>query len=140
LESPWFIYKPSINETMLDVMGHLNHARYLMLYEDARWQHFHDYGYTLEYMQTQQRGFVVIDAYITYQKEVKHREDISIRTRFLNMTKKVWTIEQEMLRPDGTQASTISLKAGVFDLKERRLTSADPEWLRTFWQKIESET
>lgn len=132
MDSHWFEHKTLIQETMLDVMGHLNHARYLTLYEEARWQHFYDAGHSLDAMMDAQMGFVVIDAYVSYLKEVKNREWITIRTRFLGMDRKVWTVEQEMIRPDGTQASTIKLKAGVFDLKQRKLRSMDPNWLKTF--------
>lgn len=132
MHTKWFEYKYLVTETMLDIMGHMNHARYLTVFEEARWQLCRDQGFTLEVMQKEGIGFVILDAYVRYQKEVKNRDELVIRTRFSGMETKIWNVEHEMQRADGTVLATGKLKAGLFDLKARKLLSPQPSWLERF--------
>ncbi len=132
LITDWYEYKTLVNETMLDLMGHLNHARYLQIFEEARWQLCYDAGFTLEVMQGQGLGFVILDAYIQYKKEVKNRDELTIRTRFSGLGSKIWTIDHEMVRANGTLCSTVQMKAGLFDLKARKLVNPPEDWITRF--------
>ncbi|RZA14855.1 MAG: acyl-CoA thioesterase [Proteobacteria bacterium] len=132
MDSGWFEYKCLITETMIDIMGHLNHARYLTIFEESRWQLCFDKGFSMEKMQSDGIGFVILDAYIRYSKEVKNRDLLTIRTRFSNLEEKIWIVDHEMIRADGTVCATAQLKAGLFDLKARRLANPQASWLERF--------
>ncbi|MBC7661866.1 MAG: acyl-CoA thioesterase [Chitinophagaceae bacterium] len=135
MDSGWFELRYLVTETMLDIMGHLNHARYLTIFEEARWQLCFDKGFSLDVMLKDGIGFVILDAYIRYIKEVKNRDELTIRTRFSNLEQKIWIVDHEMIRADGTICATIQLKAGLFDLKRRRLADPQPSWLERFSAK-----
>ena len=135
METTWYEYQTLVTETMLDIMGHLNHARYLTLYEEARWQLCNDAGHSLQVMQRENLGFVILDAYVQYKKEVCNRDALIIRTRFCEMNNKVWTIEQTMERTDGVICSTIKIKAALFDLKARKLVIPTATW----WEKFQAK-
>ena len=55
-------YHGHILETHLDAFGHLNNARYLELYEQARWRWLEERGITLETIQATGVGLVILKA------------------------------------------------------------------------------
>ena len=47
-ENPVFKYPVQIGESHLDTFGHVNNAKYLEIFEDARWELISKNGYGLE--------------------------------------------------------------------------------------------
>jgi len=132
VESIEYRYELIVRESMLDVMGHLNHAAYLTLFEEARWDLCANQGMTIEFMQERGIGLVVIEAQIRYRKEVRARERLIIKTRFSDVERKIWKASQTMEKSSGELCSTIQIKGTVFDLKTRKFISADAEWRSVF--------
>lgn len=135
MESPEFVYEVIIKESMLDMMGHLNHAAYLTVFEEARWDICARQGMTIERMQERGIGLVVIEANIHYRKELRARDRVVIRTRFLDIDRKIWRVSQTMHKDDKELCSTLHIKGAVFHLQERRLILGDAEWRSVFLGK-----
>jgi YbgC/YbaW family acyl-CoA thioester hydrolase len=135
VESVEYRFETVVKETMLDAMGHLNHAAYLTVFEDARWDLCKAQGMTVEKMLARGIGLVVIEAHIQYRREVRGGEPILIKTRFLDVDRKIWRVEQTMENAAGTVCSTLQLKGGMFDLKQRKILLADSEWRAVFLGK-----
>ena len=124
-----FEYPLTILETHLDVYGHVNNATYLRLYEDARWDFITKNGYGFAKIQELGLGPIVLEAHVTYKKELSAREEVLIRSWVKGMKNRlIMEIEQEMLKK-GEVASTLLLTVGFFDLKARRLIPPTKEWL-----------
>jgi YbgC/YbaW family acyl-CoA thioester hydrolase len=137
MESIEYHYEVIVRESLLDVMGHLNHAAYLTLFEEARWDICAKQGMTIEAMQERGVGLVVIEAQIQYRKEVRARDRLIIKTRFSDVERKIWRVVQTMEKSSGELCSTIQIKGTVFDLKTRKIIAADAEWRSVFLgQKI----
>lgn len=118
-----------IYETWLDSFGHVNHAKYLELYEQARWDWLSLYQISTETIQQTGIGPVVLEVKVRYLRELKAREHIRISTRLRHFHRKTFQIEQQMLRlKDGLLASELHLTGGILDLRERRLITPPPEW------------
>ena len=73
-------YKVIIREGHLDTFGHVNNARYLDLYEEARWDLITNNGYGLKRVQELKQGPVILDLNLTFKKEITNREEITIET------------------------------------------------------------
>ena len=118
-----------VYETWLDSFGHVNHARYLEIYEQARWDWLSEYQITSETIQQAGIGPVVLEIQVRYLREIKARQKIRISTRLERFQKKTFKIVQQMHRlTDGELASELHLTGGILDLRDRKLITPPPEW------------
>ncbi|OIQ17790.1 MAG: thioesterase [Bacteriovorax sp. MedPE-SWde] len=124
-------YSVLITEKHLDTFGHVNNATYLELYEEARWDLITAGGWGLSEIKKREIGPVVTSLNIQYKREIKNREEIVIETIFDGFrNSKILTLKQQMINSDGAVANTMSIEAGLFDLKNRRLLDPTDEWMR----------
>jgi len=120
-----------IYETWLDSFGHVNHAKYLELFEQARWDWLSAYAISTETIQSSGIGPVVLEVNVRYLRELKAREHIRITTELVEFQKKTFKIAQHMHRiEDGVLASELHLTGGILDLKARKLIVPPQEWHR----------
>ncbi len=126
-----FEYDVLIRELHLDSFGHVNNAIYVQLYEEARWDFITKNGFGLDYIQKNQVGPVILDLKVRFKRELKNREQIKIVSRTIEMmSPKIMVLEQSMVKADGKVASDATFTVGFFDMKERKLIDASPEWLK----------
>jgi YbgC/YbaW family acyl-CoA thioester hydrolase len=126
-----FEYKVEIKENHLDSFGHVNNAIYVQLYEEARWDFITKNGFGLEKIQRDQVGPVLLDLKVRFKREIKNRETILITSQSIEIVSpKIMVLEQKMLKADGKVASEAIFTVGFFDMKERKLVDATPEWLK----------
>lgn len=125
-----FEYEVLIREFHLDSFGHVNNAAYVMLYEEARWDFITKNGFGLDYIQKNQIGPVILDLSVRFKRELKNRERIKITSRTIEIVSpKIMVLEQNMIKADGKVASEAKFTVGFFDMKERKLIDANPDWL-----------
>ena len=122
-------YELVIKEHHLDSYGHVNNATYLALYEEARWELISGRGYTYEKVHQTGQGPVILDVHLTFLKELKLREKISITVEMVSYEGKIFKLKQQMLKADGAIASEAVFTGGFFDLKARKLILPSEEWL-----------
>ena len=126
-----FEYKVEIKENHLDSFGHVNNAIYVQLYEEARWDFITKNGFGLERIQKDQVGPVLLDLKVRFKREIKNRETILITSQSIEIvSSKIMVLEQKMLKADGKVASEAIFTVGFFDMKERKLIDATPDWIR----------
>jgi YbgC/YbaW family acyl-CoA thioester hydrolase len=125
-----FSTKIQILESHLDTFGHVNNATYLSLYEQARWQFITERGFGLKEIQKRAVGPVILELNLKFKKEITNREVIEIKS-FPEEPKRelIMQMKQNMLKEDGSIASTLELTVGLMDLKARKLIAPTPEWL-----------
>ena len=124
-----FWYERRIRETDLDFLGHVNHAKYLSILEEARWEMMAESGYGFAELRAAMISPVILGVNIQYRKEIGNRERIIIETRTQSSPSKVGTLEQIMRKEDGQIAANATITYGVMDLNERRLIHPPEMWL-----------
>lgn len=131
-----FEYEVLIQEFHLDSFGHVNNAAYVELYEEARWDFITKNGFGLDYIKQHQVGPVILDLKVRFKRELLNREKIKITSKTLEIVSpKIMVLEQQMLKPDGKVASEATFTIGFFDMKNRKLIDAGPEWLKAIGLK-----
>lgn len=123
------LFKTIIRENQIDVMGHLNNANYLELFESARWDVLIDKGYDLSYIKKIGQGPVILEINLKFLKEVKSRDVITIKTELLQYKGKVGEMMQTMLKKNGDVAAQAKIVFGLFDMNKRQLIEPTKEWL-----------
>ena len=119
-----------ISEAHLDSFGHLNHARYLELLEQARWDLITERGFGIDVIREKNMGPTILGVEVKFLRELAPREPIVIRTELLSYEKKVGKMRQVMVKANGEVACDAVLTFGLFDLGIRRLIEPTPEWAR----------
>lgn len=125
-------YPLLIREHHIDMLGHVNHATYLQLFEEARWEWIEGYGLGLGYVERTQFGPIILEAHAKYKKEVRLREKVLIESWAHPLRGKIFRIEQRLLNSKNETAVEISLVCGLMDLKDRKLLDLTPEWHALF--------
>lgn len=132
MSNPVYEYEMIILEQHLDTFGHVNNAKYLELYEEARWDFITKNKLGLKEILESQVGPVLLDLHLTFKSELKNREKIKIvsQARSEMRNKYVMLLDQKILRDDGKVASSVTISVGMMDLKLRKLIAPSKEWLR----------
>ncbi|OFZ17676.1 MAG: hypothetical protein A2Z20_00490 [Bdellovibrionales bacterium RBG_16_40_8] len=123
------IWHFTVLEDHLDSFSHMNHATYLQLFEQARWELVTERGYGLKKILATQIGPTILEAHIHYNRELLLRENITIETECTEYRRKIGKIFQRMINSQGQEAATLEIKLGLFDLKTRKLIAPTNEWL-----------
>ena len=123
-----FTYQRRIRETDLDFLGHVNHAVYLSILEEARWEMIEDQGFGFNELRKANVSPVILGVNIQYKKEIVNREVIEVETNTQAAITKVGTIEQMIRKQNGQVAATATITYGVMDLKERKLIHPPMIW------------
>ena len=125
-----FIYPMMIRESHLDTFGHVNNATYLEILEEARWEFIQSRGFGLETIKKLGLGPTILSVELTFTKELRNRQQITITTQVLNYPGKVGELEQTIESVDFGRHARALFKIGLFDVQKRRLVDPTPEWLQ----------
>jgi len=118
-----------ISEAHLDSFGHMNNARYLERFEQARWDLITERGFGIETIRRTSTGPVVLEVQIRFLRELGPRDPIVIRSSLDSYTGKVGKIRQVMIKSaDGAVAAEAIFTFGLFDMGRRKLIEPSPEW------------
>lgn len=125
-----YSYNITIRESHLDTFGHVNNAVYLQLYEEARWELITSNGYGLKKIRETGMGPTVLDLKLSFLKELRLREEITIYTQLLEYPSKAGTIKQWINKENGECSSEMIMKFGLFDTNARKLVMPTPDWIK----------
>lgn len=123
-----YYFETVVQETQLDIFGHVNNARYLELFEQARWDIITQNGFGLDKIKETHTGPVILEAHLRYLKELRHREKIKISVEVMEYNGKVGKLKQNMITEAGDLSAELIVVFGLFDLKARKLLPPTPEW------------
>ena len=130
---PISIFKDLVHETYLDLYGHVNNAKYLELYEQARWHMLAEAGLNHQTLIEQGSGPVILNVELSFLKELKAREKFEIRTFKGHYKGKIFKLNQEIVLVEtGDIASKATFTGGIFDFKARKLIKPTTMWLALF--------
>lgn len=119
----------TIKESHLDTFGHVNNAKYLEIFEEARWDLITKNGYGLKEILTKKQGPVILEVNLKFRKELKNREKIKVLTHMSKHEGKIGYINQTILNENGSEAAVAVFTYAFFDLKERKIIDPTLEWL-----------
>jgi acyl-CoA thioester hydrolase len=123
-----------ISESQLDSFGHLNNARYLELFEQARWDLITERGYGLETIRRTKAGPTILEVNLRFLRELTPRETILIRSELVSYERKIGKMRQQMLMSDGSVACEALFTFALFDIERRKLVEPSPAWARAVGQ------
>ncbi len=63
-----------VQEIDLDTFGHVNHANYLRIFEQARWDWISNRGFGLDVIREKQIGPTILEVTAQYKREIKERQ------------------------------------------------------------------
>jgi thioesterase III len=130
-----YSYPLLIRETLLDSFGHVNNAAYLTLYEEARWDLINQNGYGLQKIRETGLGPTLLEVKLRFLKELRVRDSIVIESQMISYEKKIGKLMQRMMRAEEV-CSTAEFTIALFDIRERKLVSPTPEWLKAVgWEQ-----
>ncbi|WBA40793.1 acyl-CoA thioesterase [Hymenobacter canadensis] len=92
-----------------DMMGHLNNARYLDYFLNAREEHtIQHYALNLgELSREQNAAWVITKHHLSYLRPANHGELVSIRTQLIHFDNSNLVVEMQMLSDDGQRLKAL---------------------------------
>jgi len=117
-----------VQETQLDVFGHVNNAKYLEILEEVRWESIVQNGFDLRHIQKSQTGPVILECKLKFRRELTARDRIVVTLELVQYEGLVGVLRQQILKSDGEVSCEAEFKFGLFDLRARKLIPATPEW------------
>jgi len=126
----YFEYSFIVTPDLLDGYGHVNNARYLDLYERARWDILDKSGLGREEVRKSKIGPVIIEVNVRFSRELLPGEEIKVQTSSRRKNELVFYFEQKMINAKGELASKAIFTTALFDLEKRKMVKADNIWLK----------
>jgi acyl-CoA thioester hydrolase len=117
-----------ISEAHLDSFGHLNHARYFELFEQARWDIITERGFGIDVIRRTRTGPVILEVSVKFLRELAPRETVVIRSELASYEGKIGKFRQQILKADGAVACEALFTFGLWDIERRKLVEPSPEW------------
>lgn len=113
-----------------DVQGHLNQSVYINYAEHARWSLLQAAGISQSGLIAKGVGPVALETTIRFKRELRVGDEVDVTCDFLMDESKVFRVEQEIRKTDGTVAAEITATGGLMDLKQRKLVADPREYFR----------
>ena len=88
-----------------DAFGHVNNARYLEFFEEARWQFAESIG-LVELLIDSNFGFIIMDLKLRFRSPVCEGDSISISTQLISLGSASGEVVQKVTRGDTTNVVT----------------------------------
>jgi len=131
-EAKKFSFSFVVSEDLTDEYGHVNNARYLELYEKARWDILEKSGLGQDIIRKHKIGPVILEVTVRFSRELLPGEMITIETSSRRKNNLIFYFDQQMINARGETASRAVFTSALFDLEKRKMVRADDDWLRAF--------
>jgi acyl-CoA thioester hydrolase len=125
-----FHYETTIRERHLDHFGHVNNAKYLEIFEEARWDLIGQSGLGLDWVLQRGLGPVILDVKVKFRKELLLRETVRIESRVADYRKRLGYFEQKIFNAKGALCTEAEFVFSIFDLHRRRMVPPDAQWVQ----------
>jgi YbgC/YbaW family acyl-CoA thioester hydrolase len=125
-----FEYIFTVTDDLLDHYNHVNNARYLDLYERARWEILEKSGLGHDYVKNKKIGPVILEVTVRFSRELLPGEVIKITTSSRKKNDLIMYFDQQMINSKGEMASKAVFTTSLFDLEKRKMVKPDEKWLK----------
>ena len=120
-------YQATIPESYLDSMGHMNVMWYTHLFSHATGGLFKLVGLDRAYFTTHQAGSFALAQYVSYRKEVRVGEHVTLRTRLIARSEKKMLMLHLMTKGEQpVLAATCEFLGAHIDMTTRRTSPFAP--------------
>ncbi|MCB9263013.1 MAG: acyl-CoA thioesterase [Flavobacteriales bacterium] len=113
-----------------DAYGHVNNARYLELFEEARWQALSDFGVDKRIAQLGLQFFVV-NIQVDFKKPVLPKTTVLVKTSLHNIGRKTMTFLQEIENEQGL-ATKAEITFVLFNPSENKAVNVTDDLSQLF--------
>jgi thioesterase III len=117
-----------IREQHLDTFGHVNNARYLEIFEQARWDLISDNGFGLDYIKSSGTGPVILEINLRFVREVKNRQRMRIRSFVDSYEGKIGRMTQLLVDDSEDICCEGKFVFALWDTLTRKMIAPTPEW------------
>jgi acyl-CoA thioester hydrolase len=117
-----------IREEHLDTFGHVNNARYLEIFEQARWDLITDNGFGLDHVKSSGTGPVILELSLRFVREVTNRQHLLIRSFVDSYEGKIGRMTQQLIDDSAQICCEGKFVFGQWDTRSRKLIAPTPEW------------
>ncbi|HYP77773.1 MAG TPA: thioesterase family protein [Polyangiaceae bacterium] len=117
-----------IREGHLDTFGHVNNARYLEIFEQARWDLITDNGFGLDYVQSSGTGPVILEASLRFLREIKNRQHLLVRSFIEGYDGKIGRMTQLLVDDSAQICCEGKFVFALWDTRSRKIIPPTPEW------------
>lgn len=124
-----FYHPTEVRYGDLDPQGHLNNAKHLTYFEQARVQYVVNLGMFGKDQSFMEIGFIVADIHITYHAPVHWGDPIKVGVRTSKIGNKSMVMEQAIVNSEtGEVYSSGTVIAVTFDYAGKKTMSVPREW------------
>ncbi|MED1915050.1 thioesterase family protein [Bacillus thuringiensis] len=124
-------YHLTVRSTDIDVIGHVNNAKYLEYMEWARFEWIWEQGFTLDELRRRAIMPVVVNININYRKELKMREEVTAITTVIKVGEKSFVIRQELYNAADVLVADADVTMVMIDANTRQSISLPVELKET---------
>lgn len=123
-EGPLLTFRGVIYPWQCDHMDHLNVMWYVGKFDEATWQLIALLGLPASRLRQEHRGMAAVEQHLTYHREVRAGDTISIYTEVADVRDRVLVFRHRMFEDGSGELAAETEITGVhMDLSERRATA-----------------
>ena len=113
----------------LDPQGHLNNAKHLTYFEQARIEYWIQMGFFTKHQSFMEIGVIVADVHITYLEPVYFGQNIKVGVRVAKLGTKSMTWDQNIIDADtGRELARGELIIVMYDYKQEKTIPIPQDW------------
>ena len=113
----------------LDPQGHLNNAKHLTYFEQARIEYWIQMGFFTKHQSFMEIGVIVANVHITYLEPVYFGQNINVGVRVAKLGTKSMTWDQNIIDADtGRELARGELIIVMYDYKQEKTIPIPQEW------------
>ena len=128
-------YRGTVYPWHCDHVGHMNVMWYVGKFDEATWQFFNVLGLSPSYLRSAKRGMAAVDQHISYFKELRAGDVVTVRTKLLDIKEKSIRFVHEMTNDESNEiAARTTLKGVHMDTDARKSCAFD----ESVWAKMSS--
>jgi acyl-CoA thioester hydrolase len=119
-------YRGTVYPWHCDHVGHMNVMWYVGKFDEATWQFFNMLGFSPSYLRTAKRGMAAVDQHISYLRELRAGDVVTVRTKLIEIKEKSIRFVHEMTNDESNEiAARTTLKGVHMDTDARKSCAFD---------------
>jgi acyl-CoA thioester hydrolase len=125
-------FRGTVYPAHCDHMGHMNVSWYVIRFDEASWNLFHELGVTPSYLREQPYGMAGVQQNISYKQELFPGDVIEVSSRVLEVREKLIRFEHVMRNIERDEVAAVcELSAVHMDQRTRKACPFPPAVLAT---------
>ena len=130
MAEPLLTYRGAVYPWHCDHMDHMNVMWYVGKYDEATWQFFSAMGLTASFLRQARRGMAAVDQRISYKRELRAGDVVTIRSEVLEVKDKIIRFAHEMRHDETNEVAATTILTAVHLDTTARKSCPLPEEIR----------